>query len=418
MSGHSTFRQRWAQSIVWHGAELEKFWVAHLAEKKRRVLFILAHGFDPRMCLGLEMMLRLRGTDPVDVALIEYYEGPNSPSLVYQTQIQANHDRLQKIMSGRGMIRRFILEMRASDGRRVASQNALRLFSSMSDLGDYSDVVLDISAAPRGVYLPLAAKILHLVEAKPETPSAERVNFHIIVAEDSFFDGKIFDEGVEERADFVAPFKGGFNLVATAVQPKVWIPLLGESQKAQLERIHELVQPDEICPVLPSPARNPRRGDNLVEAYHELLFDKWAIEPGNLIYGSERNPVEVYRQLFRAICSYRESFAPLGGAKFAISAVSSKLLSVAALLVAYDFRKLSIEIGIAHVDCHGYRLDEHAQLNSELSGLWLTGEWEVPVTAAPAGNLSAPQASTEDGKTAKIGSTAPAPRTHKEGAPP
>jgi len=36
--------------------------------------------------------------------------------------------------------------------------------------------------------------------------------------------------------------------------------------------------PDEICPVLPFPALNPRRGDNLVLEYRDLLFDRLRID--------------------------------------------------------------------------------------------------------------------------------------------
>jgi hypothetical protein len=105
------------------------------------------------------------------------------------------------------------------------------------------------------------------------------------------------------------------------------------------------------------------------------LFDNWRIEPKNFIYGAEQNPFEVYRQINRAICAYRESFYPLGGAKFVISALSSKLLSIGALLVAYDFKSQLSEIGIVHVDCHGYKVDSTEGIESELSGLWLAGEW-------------------------------------------
>ncbi len=381
--------QRWNQAVLAQGSELRRFWADHLKERPRKLLFILAKGFDPRMCLALEMLLELHGKAPIDVALIEFSEGPNSPSTLYLNQVAANHERLEKAMAGRGTVKTHSLPLRTAEGRRISSQNALRLFASRDDFATYTDVILDVSAAPRGIYLPLAAKILHLLEPQAgQTPT----NFHILVAEDSSFDAHIHDEGVEERADFISPFKGAMDREATAGLPRVWLPLLGENQQIQLERIHELIQPDEICPVLPSPARDPRRGDKLVQAYHHLLFDNWRIEPRNFIYGSERNPFEVYRQLTRAIAAYRESFEPLGGAKFVLSAVSSKLLSISALLVAYDFRAHQVEIGIAHVDCHGYRIDQQAPVNSELSGLWLTGEWEsLPaMAAAPAqGNNSA-----------------------------
>ncbi len=379
---------RWNSYVLEHGTGLQRFWRHHLSGQPRKLLFILAKGFDTRMCLGLEQILAIQTQGTCDVALIEFSESPTSPSWAYQSIVDANMARLTKLMQGRGQIRSMPLEMRSADGRRVASASALKLFPKRSDLGAYTDIILDISSAPRGVFLPLLAKILHLLDSNPPGPKETPINFHMLAWEDIELDARIKDNGVEERADFLTPFRGAMDREATASQPRVWIPLLGESQRVQLERIYVHVTPDEISPVLPSPARNPRRSDDLVVAYHDLLFDSWGIEPKNFIYASEQNPFEVYRQIVRAICAYRDSFAPLGGAKFVLSALSSKLLSVGALLVAYDFKAHGFDVGIAHVDCHGYDFLEPEKLPAgELFGLWLAGEWEapaLPVSASPA----------------------------------
>jgi hypothetical protein len=375
---------RWNQYVLERGAGLKKFWHHHLSVRPRRLLFILAKGFDPRMCLGLEQILALQKQGTCDVALIEFSESPTSPSWAYHSLVEANVAKLTTLMDQRGQIRRMPLEMRSVDGRRVASTSALNLFRKRTDLGDYTDVILDISSAPRGVFLPLLAKILHLLDNSPACAGQPPTNFHLLAWEDIELDARIKDNGVEERADYLTPFRGAMDREASAGQPRVWIPLLGESQRVQLERIYVHVTPDEISPVLPSPARNPRRSDDLVVAYHDLLFDSWGIEPKNFIYASEQNPFEVYRQIVRAICAYRDSFAPLGGAKFVLSALSSKLLSVGALLVAYDFKAHQFDVGIAHVDCHGYDFVEPEKLPAgELFGLWLAGEWELSVIPTP-----------------------------------
>lgn len=373
---------RWNHYVLERGLGLQRFWTHHLSGSPRRLLFILAKGFDPRMCLGLEQILALQEQGTCDVALIEFSEGPSSSSWAYHSLVDQNMARLTKVMSNRGKIRNLPLEMRSSDGRRVASTSALNLFRKRSDLGDYTDIILDISSAPRGVYLPLLAKILHLLDHSPPPAGQPPTNFHLLAWEDIELDARIKDNGVEERADYLTPFRGAMDREASASQPRVWIPLLGESHRVQLERIYVHVNPGEISPVLPSPARNPRRADNLVIDYHDLLFDSWGIEPKNFIYASEQNPFEVYRQIVRAICAYRDSFAPLGGAKFVLSALSSKLLSVGALLVAYDFKSHKFDVGIAHVDCHGYDFSApETPPAGELFGLWLSGEWEA--TRAP-----------------------------------
>jgi hypothetical protein len=172
--------------------------------------------------------------------------------------------------------------------------------------------------------------------------------------------------------------------MTVAGQPKIWIPILGERQETQLERIYNLIDvPDEICPVLPFPALDPRRGDNLVLEYRNLLFDRLRIEPRNFIYASEWNPFEVYRQIRRTILHYREVLGPLGGCRTVLSALSTKLLSVGALLVAYELKQAKVDVGIAHVGSQGYIMDDDPgaqgpQAPSELFGLWLAGECYAP----------------------------------------
>jgi len=70
---------------------------------------------------------------------------------------------------------------------------------------------------------------------------------------------------------------------------------------------------------------DPRRGDNLVLEYRELLFDRLEWKLGTLFYASETNAFEAYRQLRRAILHYAEALEPLGGSNAVISANSSKL---------------------------------------------------------------------------------------------
>lgn len=370
---------RWQNYILSRGDELRDFWKAHLKERERQLLFILAKGFDPRMCLGLETLLEAGGEGQRDALLIEFSEGPSSPSHVYGPRVEENLKKLDGLTAGRGELSRRELKSHSAGGHRITSRSAGNLFRNADEFDKYTDIILDISAMPRAVYMPLIARILYILDGATTSSGAKRTNFHIFVWEDPALDEDIKDEGVEDTAVYVYPYSGGMDREASAGQPKVWIPLLGEAQREQLQRIHDLVVPDEICPVLPSPSLNPRRADDLVMEYHDLLFDRLRVEPQNIIFCSEQNPFEVYRQITRAIRGYRESLEPLGGAKFVLSALSSKLLSVGALLVAYDFKTNGIDIGIAHVECHGYHMEdetsgEKSQRHGEPVGLWLAGE--------------------------------------------
>jgi hypothetical protein len=47
-------------------------------------------------------------------------------------------------------------------------------------------------------------------------------------------------------------------------------------------------------------------------------------------------------------------------------------MSLGALLVAYEMKPI-LDIGVAHIECHGYSLHSRA-VSAELVGMWLTGE--------------------------------------------
>ncbi len=365
---------RWEQYIVRHGKEFDKFWKYLLGKKERRLLFILGQGFDPRMCLGIKTILNSGGSGNRECLLIEYDEGSNSPSKNYSHLVDDNRRTLEALIAGKGKIHSVPLPMWSEDGRRrIGSRSASDIINGVT-LDGYSDIVVDISAFPRGIYFPLIAKLLYLHDSMSKKSS--NINIHVVITEDVGLDKGIQEEGIDEHASYLPYFSSDLTQQSRAGIPVIWVPVLGEGKEAQLVRIYDLARPDEICPVLPSPARNPRRADNLMQEYRELLFDRLRVEPQNIIYACERNPFETYRQIYRTIMRYRDALDVLGGCKVVVSAVSSKLLSIGALLAAYEAKRSDYMIGVAHVESHGYKMEVHEtkQNTSELFSLWLAGE--------------------------------------------
>lgn len=228
--------------------------------------------------------------------------------------------------------------------------------------------------------MPLLAKLLALFDV--EAGNSERRNLHVIVSHSPATDSSIVDEGLEESASYLFGFAAAaLESESTRGQPKIWIPVLGKRQQAQLERIHALVAPDEICPLLPSPAQDPREGDAIMIEYRELLFDQLRVEPRNIIYAAESNPFEVYRQIMRSVLHYDRALKPLGGCKVALSAMSSKLASIGVLLAAYELgrRDPRVTVGVAHVESQGYRIEQSSgpMPAPTLFTMWLSGECYV-----------------------------------------
>ena len=58
-----------------------------------------------------------------------------------------------------------------------------------------------------------------------------------------------------------------------------------------LDRIYQFVNPDDVCPILPFPAADPRRPDRLIEEYAAEMQSVWEVEPRDVVYADEKNPV-------------------------------------------------------------------------------------------------------------------------------
>lgn len=369
-----TVPMRWRDYLLVREGDFVSFWKAHCAERPRSLLFVCGRGFDPRTCIALRSVADAANGALTETMALEFDEGDASLTQALRDRAAANWNDMQAIVAGKGQVTSHRIAFRTPDGRRVGPRNAANVFMDEARCAAFSDIVVDISAMPRSVYFPLIARLLYFHDQLKRKQVAAP-NIHVVVAEDPDLDSQIREEGVDETASFLHPFEGEFNREATGQQPKVWIPVLGEGRTTQFDRIYDLVKPDEVCPVLPSPSRNPRRGDDIVMEYRDLLFDQLRLDPRNIIYSSEQNPFEVYRQIRKAAIQYHDVLGLIGGCKIALSALCSKLMSLGVLLVGYELKAAnSLQIGVAHIECQGYEMPESVMPSPEPVGMWLAGE--------------------------------------------
>jgi hypothetical protein len=363
---------RWSSYVLEQGDRFHSFWRAHMQTAHRSLLFVIGRGFDPRVCLALEAVIAATTNASVDVLALDFAE-LNPPSGAIADLVEINWQRVIAAV-GASHVRTVPINIWSENGQRIGAQEVARRFQTEPLLGDYTDIVVDISAVPRGLYFPLVATLLFRVDDLAE--GVHRPNVHIIVAENPDLDASIRDEGIDDKAQFIHLFTGTLAMEVNANRPHVWIPLLGERQQTQIERIYELVTPDEICPVLPSPARDPRRADNIVLSNHQLLFDQLRVDPSNFVYAAEHNPFEVYAQIRSTALHYRDALQPVGGCLVALSALSSKLMSVGALLAGYEMK--SADVGVAHIEPRAYDFDlgmlKANQDDCVLTEMWICGD--------------------------------------------
>lgn len=366
---------RWLDYYYTSGDKVTEHWHQLAEHKNRKLLIVLGLGFDPRMCTGTEMLLSsVPGQH--ECLLINLNESPyRAPDKIINLA-NGNRKKLADLMKGRGSINQVSIELR-SEGRWIGDLRARDIIKNFDQLSNYTDVIVDLSALPTTIYFVLISTLLFLTDHARIKGTQDIPNIHAIVSENASLDNAIIENGIDEKAEYLNGFSEDLEAEEHGQIPKVWIPLIGEGKLEQLERIHELILPNEICPILPSPSIDPRRSDRLVQQYTTFLFDTHRIDPSNFVFACEWNPFEAYRQISNVMSHYNRSLRALGGSRAVVSALSSKLLSIGALLAAYEAKRSGqYLVGVAHIEPRGYTIDEVSvdEQENRLYSLFLSGE--------------------------------------------
>jgi hypothetical protein len=367
---------RWDPYQLHVGDNFDSFWIDRLKDGKRKALFLVGAGFDSRANVIPARILGLGKVDALHGWLLRYRNGQPESQLT-EERTRANVEAFTNTF--KTGLTDIEIRMRGAGNSNVTSRNTRAAVSRRDELAKYTDVIIDISAMPRTVALTAIAQLIALLDEIARTGPS--VNLHVVVAESVTAD-RGHGGSLSETVTPLVGFSGQLTSESSANLPRVWFPVLGEGQGARLERIRADLDPDEICPAIPFPSRDPRRGDRLIEEYRQLLFDDFRIEPTNILYASEYNPFEAYRQLYGAIDRYRDALRDLGGCKAFVSPLSSKLLSVGALLACYDHRANSggpdkVNVGIPYLESVNYgEPSDSIEADTELYSLWIRGDWE------------------------------------------
>jgi len=388
---------RWDPYSLSCDAEFDDFWKRHLEQRRRRLLLILGKGFDVR---ALETCRRLHDLDAnVSIWLLAFHNGQEDSDL--RRQRTERNVRGLAALFGADRIKEVDIDLGGAFAAPVASVNTYNQLRAAGDPTEFDDVVVDISAMPRMVAMTSVAVLLKRLDNA--TVDGECVNLHVTTAESVSADLNAGQGSLRDQVSFVRGFSGELTAQTTKDLPHVWFPVLGENQRDRLDKIHQHLTPDEICPVVPFPSREPRRGDQIIYEHRDILFDVFQVEPRNILLACEYNPFEAYKQIFEAMDRYRRALGELGGCKAFVSPLSSKLLSIAVLLACYDHRYGDVpgkrlKVGIPYIETAVY--DDPVQEPDapfKLYSMWICGEWELTDSqrrGAPAKELASDEHST------------------------
>jgi len=188
---------RWDPSVLINSTKTPEFWKEHFEIPTRKLLFILGKGFNVRMNIAIKSLLLNAPNVDVDCWLIEFEEGTSSSSQKYQPHVKENSDELKSILGTRNIISKQIaLWSTQPKGKRqrIGDRQAANILTDYSQICEYTDIIIDISALPRGVYFSLVGKFLTFIDryAKENPP-----NFFIVVSENANIDVRIKEKGID-----------------------------------------------------------------------------------------------------------------------------------------------------------------------------------------------------------------------------
>lgn len=357
-------KPRWGSCIYHQGKHTEDFLREYLAQTDRKVLLVAGAGFDPRSTAFARLVAQSAGSRSRGYFLREERPRPDAELVARGDQ---NEKEVQRLLPDCSVTR---LNVFAADNAVVGGRTAVSRVNELT-LDGFTDIFVDFSALSIGVAFPITRYLLYAAERRGQ-------NLHLVVAEEPGTDAQIRSTPTDV-ADAVHGFKGGWGLDARSRAALLWMPQLAWGKRPVLERIRQHVQPHAFCPILPFPADDPRIPDRLIEHYAEEFENTWRVDSRDIVYASQRSPLDLYRTVLRMDDSRKRVFADIGGSQIILSPVGSKALAVGALMAALerDFTIMYVETLSYSVDFARLDAVRDAQ-TAELVHVWLSGEAYAP----------------------------------------
>lgn len=349
---------RWDPCVSHYGDDIDEFLNEYLARRDRTILLVSGIGFDPRSGAIAD---RIAGSGAVVRTLLVREHRPISSKGQRDRANQNRNVMLAKIPESR----EIDVEIFGSDDAVDGGRNVIEALRQEA-LESVTDVVVDISALSVGISFPIVRYFFELIESegKPQ-------NLHVVFAHDPKVDTAIRSiPGV--TPGYVHGFKGGSTLSNAEVAAKLWLPQLASRRRLALRRLHDFLVPHDTCPILPFPASDPRRGDELVEEYLTELENTWRVDARNIVYADESDPLDLYRTILRLDDLRRPVFEATGGSMLILSPLGGKAVALGALLAAVER-----DLPVAYIEPIEYVLDPEMpqQISApNLVHVWLEGD--------------------------------------------
>jgi hypothetical protein len=351
----------WDPCVTHRGNDVDTFLEDYFTSPDRNTLLIAGAGFDPRSTMLCKRLASI--TSKLHALYIQ--EIRPSPEEKLVRLAAENINILSRLTPNHNIIP---FEVFGSDNAVVGGRNIVQKIHRES-FGGYSDVLVDISAMSVGTSFPL---IRYLIDRTMHSSGSR--NLHLFVMSNAMLDESIVPIA-GDTVGFVHGFRGGWALDENTSAAKLWLPQLALGRRSTLQHVYDFVAPQDTCPILPFPSAQPRLGDDLAEHYLPELESSWDVDPRNIIYAAEDDPLDLYRTILRIDDLRNPIFKEFGGSLLVLSPTGSKVLALGTLMAA-----LERDFPIVYLESIGYNFIDAAAMshrvpeNVELIHIWLEGD--------------------------------------------
>lgn len=323
---------------ITHQADEVEGFLADYMQADRRILFIGTVGFNDA---GNYFAATLAACKNIDYRFF-IEQRPRVPKIMTDVG-NRNRGHLESTLKPHSV--EFVsISIMAEDNATIAGRNAVKASTQWLS-NTYTDIVIDLTAMSRGVCFSVAKQVVLFAHAN-------NINPHLLVAE-----RELVGVELESMSCDVACYMHGFqkDMGTDALNEALvlWIPQLAEKASASLERIFSTLKPNEVCPVLPFPARSARRADNLLIQFRSALLTTWDVSLLDVIYAHESNPLDVCETICRLHNARNDAFN--GATKFptrtVLSPSSWRVGSIGMLLAS-----LELDLPVMYTEHMGYTL--------------------------------------------------------------
>ena len=362
-------KKTWESYMMYRqNANLVEFWKKFYQNKTNvKVLFLLGKGFDPRMNNILKLFLKNNPKQKLDCIVFDFPSEKVTEESKKLYTINATQLTALKIQYAFGL-EELKINSKLPWDKRIALMSRKII---EKDLSEYHDVILDVSSLPRALYFNIGKALYNKIRED------KGKNLFFAVSENVIIDEKIKKAPMYDNIEPLIGFRSMSSRESNLDRINILISLMGEQNVDMLRSIYNHFQPLDMFPVFPFPSKDPRHSDNLMLKYHEFFIEKQFTEPQNITYADEQNPFELYRIVSNMILGHQATFKPISEhVCFGIALLTSKLLSLGALLVGLEYNDC---VTIYNVSAANYEIEDVVTFtklneNSEPFLLWITGE--------------------------------------------